>query len=111
MTIYVGFGRWSDGYLRDVGEKLRSGKTAAQANEELGLTAKAQAFNQSVPQGLRIIGSYAPQGIGGAHPSFAESPLVRIIETDDPAHVTWATNYYAGYLNVAYHPYTQAAQT
>ncbi len=109
MTIWIGSTRVSEGFLREVSARLRNGQTWAQVDEEMGPTAQWRAWLQNLPQGLRVIRHYEPQGTSVNHPAYAEFPSVTVIEIDDPAQVTRIVKYWAGYYNMAFHPYTEEA--
>lgn len=54
-----------------------------------------------LPAGCTIVGSYGPSGGSPELP-----PAVMILETSDPAHLGFITNYYSGYLHFQWFPAT-----
>lgn len=90
-TTYVGFFAPTDGAWSEMNESFR--ETGAQVPEFIE---KVNAFPESLPDGLKLIGSYAIQG--GAQPS------VMIVETEDFSGLQHINNYYNGWLQFDWHP-------
>lgn len=74
------------------------------------MATKVREFPQKLPQGCRLIGSYGPVGQSIDVPDARRLPGVTIIETDDPAHLAFITQYSAGYLAWFFHPYNPVAR-
>lgn len=95
MSTYLGFYRTTDGFRVESEVRARSGDTSIdprflQLVVDLPLR---------LPAGCNIIGSYG--SIGGSPQGL---PNVIIVETGDPDHLQFITNYYAGFLDFQWMP-------
>lgn len=110
MAIYIGFYRFDPEYIEDIGEQVREGEIEPPPPFPEPFATKVREFPEKLPEGCRLIGSYAVVGQSYGDPT-AQLPGITIIETEDPSHLQWIIRYYSGYLTWFFHPYMPVERT
>jgi hypothetical protein len=97
MATYIGYYRVTEGFAEENGKRARSGDKAID-----------QKFGQMIielpgklPNGINIIGSYAPMAgpVLGNQP-----PSVMIVDAAETSDLTFISQYYSGYLQFQWMP-------
>ncbi len=86
MALYIGFYTVDPNYERETGGRARSGDGSADA----AFQQRVVDLRAKLPASLRLLGSY---GTRSAH-----QPNIWLCETDNPADLSFVSNYYTGYL-------------
>jgi len=110
MTLYVGFYTPNPDWTREVAAKFRQGELQPGQPVE-PIATKVRELPQKLPQGCKLLASYGPVGQSPDVVEARRLPGIQLIETDDPAHLTFISQYYAGYLSFFFHPYNPVART
>ncbi len=107
MAIYLGYYRPTPTFIEENQARARREGPGPDPT----FRQKVQELPDKLPAGCRILGSYAP--VGGGGPVLAEPglPAVQIVETDDPTHLGFISQYYAGYLMFQWTPATSVGGT
>ena len=90
-TTYVGYYRVTESAAREIETANRETGAAPRVWAE-----KVNAFPASLPDGVKLIGSW---GVGGG-----VAPSVMIVEVDDFSGLAHINAYYAGWLAFDWHP-------
>jgi hypothetical protein len=103
MAIYLGYYRATPQFIEENQARLRreGGNAGPPACRRM-----VQELPDKLPAGCRIVGSYAPVGGGGAVLGPVGLPSVQIVETSDPTHLDFISQYYNGYLIFQWTPAT-----
>jgi hypothetical protein len=109
MATYLGFYTPNPDWSREVAEKYRRGELQ-QGQVPEPMATKVRELPQKLPAGCKLVGSWAPIGQSADVPEARRLPGVQIIETDDPSHLAFINQYYAGYLAFFFHPYNPVAR-
>jgi hypothetical protein len=109
MATYVGFYTFNAGFLSELTAKIRNGELQPGQPVE-PMATKVREFLQKLPNGCKLIGSYTAAGQSIDQPEEHRLPSVIIVETDDPSHLLFITQYYSGYLSFVFHPYNPVSR-
>lgn len=114
MTTYIGFYYPNPDYVREIGQQARTGELPPQAGQGFSpqMAQKVRELPSVLPQGCKLIGSYARTGYQSAGvPEEHQLPGIIIVETDNPADLAAFNTHYLGYLSCAWYPYTPVTRT
>ncbi len=92
MALYLGFIRAFPGLIEDGGERFRAGEPLM----DEGLVERALSLPGSLPDGSRILASYATMTL--------DTPNVMVVETDNAAVLQQINAHYGGYLLIEWQP-------
>lgn len=100
MATYIGYYRPTAGFIEEGAKRARSGDRSMDPK----FTQMVVELPGKLPDGINIIGSYAPIAGGGVLGS--QPPSVMIVDAAETSELTFVSQYYAGYLEFHWMPAT-----
>ena len=107
MAIYLGYYHPAPEFARAQQARARAGDLTPDA----AFTRRVLALPEQLPPGCTLRGAYVPVGWLGTDPSDLGFPAVMVVETANPADLSFISQYYLGYLMFRWTPATAAGTT